>query len=259
MDFESGCSKSKFPIFSPHHVTVRMLWKLKKYSVWDCGNTEFLVGRSTRTNEKSSTTNMELPIACLSVCVSRTVIQFLTVKNTSVVEIHRKLTEVYGSDIMNQQMARKWCQKFCKGRHEMQDESCTGHPKLGMDEYVNTIRALLNKDLRLTIREPEMIMNDDFGGSTFTNVDISYCDGEVRVSQSVRTMGFHQLSPEHKTNRMAAALIFWRYERDSEEMLSRIVTGIQNCFVRKNKVMCTVFLGSERGHKAGIPSQAHNH
>ncbi len=28
-----------------------------------------------------------------------------------------------------------------------------------------------------------------FGGPTFTNIDLSYCDGEVRVLQSVRTLG----------------------------------------------------------------------
>ncbi len=36
----------------------------------------------------------------------------------------------------------------------------------------------------------------------------------------------HQLLPVHKTNRMAAALDFFkRYEHDMEEMLSRIFTG----------------------------------
>ncbi len=37
----------------------------------DCGNTEFLVGRSARTNEENSTTNMEQPIACVSAYVPR--------------------------------------------------------------------------------------------------------------------------------------------------------------------------------------------
>ncbi len=41
---------------------------------------------------------MEQPIACVSACVPRAVIQFLTVKNTSAVEIHRQLIEVYGTD-----------------------------------------------------------------------------------------------------------------------------------------------------------------
>ncbi len=51
--------------------------------------------------------NMELPIACVSLCVPRAVIQFLTPKNTSVVEIHRQLTEVYSSDVMSVQVVGK--------------------------------------------------------------------------------------------------------------------------------------------------------
>ncbi len=66
-------------------------------------------------------TNMELPIACMSVCVPRAVIQFLMAKNMSAVEIHRQLTKVYGSDIMSVQMVRKWCQEFCEGQHKVHD------------------------------------------------------------------------------------------------------------------------------------------
>ncbi len=52
-------------------------------------------------NEESGTTNMELPITCMSVCVSRAVIQLLTAKNTSVTEIHRQPTKVYGTVVRN--------------------------------------------------------------------------------------------------------------------------------------------------------------
>ncbi len=79
-------------------------------------------------------------------CVPRAVIQFLMAKNTSVVEIHRQLTEVYCSEIMSVQMVRKWCREFCEGRCKVHDESHTGHPTVVMDESVNTIRALLNED-----------------------------------------------------------------------------------------------------------------
>ncbi len=51
---------------------------------------------------------MELPIIYVSTCVPHTVIQFLTAKNTSVVEVHKQLTEVYASDVISVQMVRKW-------------------------------------------------------------------------------------------------------------------------------------------------------
>ncbi len=83
-------------------------------------------------------TNMELPIACVSACVPHAVIQFLTVKNTSVVEIHRQLTEACGTDVMSVQMVRKCCQEFCEQRCEVHG-LYSGYLKVVTDESVNTI------------------------------------------------------------------------------------------------------------------------
>ncbi len=90
---------------------------------------------------------MELPIACVSVCVPCAVIQLLMVTNTSAVEIHRQLTEIYSSDVMSIQMVRKWCQEFCEGQCEVH-ELHAGRAKVVMDESINTIRTLLNEDSR---------------------------------------------------------------------------------------------------------------
>ncbi len=106
--------------------------------------------------------NMELSIARMPVCVPHAVIQFLMAKNMSVVEIHRQLTEVYGSDVMSVQMVRKQCQEFHKGRCEVHDKSHTGCPKMVTNESVNTICTLLNEDRHLTLQELETITNDHF-------------------------------------------------------------------------------------------------
>ncbi len=45
----------------------------------------------------------------------------------------------------------------------MHDESRIICPKVVMDEYIHTIRTLLNEDRRLTLQELETIMNDDLG------------------------------------------------------------------------------------------------
>ncbi len=144
-----GCPKSKFAIFPLPTYPSKCYENWGKYSVWDCGNTEFLVGRSSWMNE-SSKMNMELPIACVPSYVPCAVIQFLTAKNSSLVEIHRQLAKVYGSDIMSIRMARKWAREFCEGRCEVHDESRTGHPKVVTDESINTIHTLLNEDRLLT-------------------------------------------------------------------------------------------------------------
>ncbi len=63
----------------------------------------------------------------------------------------------------------------------MHDELRTGHPKVATDECVNTIRALLNEDHRLTLRKLETIMNDDneeevktFTQNYFTNLGTQF-------------------------------------------------------------------------------------
>ncbi len=156
----AGCPKSKFPIFSPRHVRSECYENWGKYSVWDCGNTVFLVRRSAKMNEESSTMNMELSITCMSACVPCAVIQLLTAKNTSAVEIQRN--EVYGSDVMSVQMVRKWSWELCEGQCEVHDELQTGCWKVVMDKSVNTNRTLL-KDRRLTLQEMKTIMNDNSG------------------------------------------------------------------------------------------------
>ncbi len=118
---------------------------------------------SSTPNKESGTPYRELPIVCVSTCVSRVVIQFLMAKNTSVVEIHGQLTEVYGSDIMSIQMVRKWCREFHNG--------WPGCIKVVMDESVNLIRTL-QKNCRLTLQELLMIMNDDLG-DPLTRMSIS--------------------------------------------------------------------------------------
>ncbi len=97
-------------------------------------------------NEESSTTNLELNIARVSVFVLHAAIRFLTAKNMSVVKIQSQLTKVYGSDIMSVQMVRKWCQEVREGQHEVHNELCIGRPKMVTNESVNTICAQLNED-----------------------------------------------------------------------------------------------------------------
>ncbi len=90
----------------------------------------------------------------------------------------------------------------------MHNKSHTGHPKVVTEEFVSTIRALLNEDRRLTLRELETIMNDDLG-DPLSRMSISHI--------VMKKLGFckvcaqwvpHQLSPEHKTNRTATTLDF---------------------------------------------------
>ncbi len=73
---------------------------------------------------------------------------------------------------MSIQLVRKWCREFCAEQCEVHDKSRTGHPKMVIDESVNTICVLLNEDHRSTLRELETIMNEDLG-EPFSQMSIS--------------------------------------------------------------------------------------
>ncbi len=142
------------------------------------------------------------------------------------VEIHRQMTEVYGSDVMSIQMVRKWCREFHDGRGEMHDESRTGYPKVVMDKSVNTIRTVLNEDHCLTLQELETIMNNDLGDPLPQMLIYHIVTEKLGFRKVCVQWVPHQSSLEHKINCMAATLDFLtQYERDGEEMLSRTVTG----------------------------------
>ncbi len=107
----------------------------------------------------------------------------------------------------------------------MHDESRPGCLKVVTGESVNTIRTLLNKDRHLTLRELKTVMNNV--GNPLSQMLISHNVMEkLAFCKMCARWVPHQLSPEHKTNRMATTFDFLeRYERDSEDMLSSIVTG----------------------------------
>ncbi len=229
--------------------------------------------------------NMELPIPCVSACVPHAVIQFLTTKNTSAVEIHRQLIKV--SDVMSIQMVRKWCQEYCERLRKMHDELRTGHPKVVTDEFINTIHALLNKDRCLTLREQETIMNDDLG-DPLSQMSISRIVTENLQFRKVCAQ-WVPISYRQNTKRIARlpSLIFWS---NTNVMVKKCWVGLlremrHGCIISlstpkrswwfeknpknrrqkkfktvlsPNKVICS-FLGCKRGHMAGIPSQGHNH
>ncbi len=104
-------------------------------------------------------------------------------------------------------------------------KSRTDHPKVVTDKSVNMIPVLLNKDRYLTLQELEMIMNDSLGDPLSQMLISHIVTEKLGLCKMCAQWVPYWLSPEYITNRMAAALNFLeRYERDGEEMLSRIVT-----------------------------------
>ncbi len=104
---------------------------------------------------------MELLVASAVVCIPRSLILFLHVQNISPIEIHLQLTLIFGN-IMTIQHVIKWCREFMKG-----DETCMMWCSWGILARVlkiqSTIRALLDENRRLSIRQLEFLMKGKMG------------------------------------------------------------------------------------------------
>ncbi|GFT10796.1 HTH_48 domain-containing protein [Trichonephila clavipes] len=55
-------------------------------------------------------------------CDFQSVIKYLNAQSIAPIETHRKLCEVYGTNIMNKQMLHRWCRQFSEGCQSVHDE-----------------------------------------------------------------------------------------------------------------------------------------
>ncbi|GBM64150.1 hypothetical protein AVEN_57161-1 [Araneus ventricosus] len=69
-------------------------------------------------------------------CEVRSVIRFLNAKNVKPAEIHRQLLEIYGENVMTDEMVRKWVPQFNDGRTNVHDEARSGRPSVVNDGLV---------------------------------------------------------------------------------------------------------------------------
>jgi len=84
----------------------------------------------------------------------RAVIRFFNFQNISPTEIHRKITEVYGPQVMSRKSVSVWCTKFNSGRESVEDEARSGRPiSTSTAETIDAVEKLLRSDRRLKIRE----------------------------------------------------------------------------------------------------------
>ena len=56
------------------------------------------------------------------------VIRFFNARNVKPADIHRQICEVYGENVMRDEMLRKWVRKVNEGRDNMHDEPRSGRP-----------------------------------------------------------------------------------------------------------------------------------
>ncbi|KAE9522184.1 hypothetical protein AGLY_017444 [Aphis glycines] len=97
---------------------------------------------------------MENQYLCCTKEEVRAVIRFFNFQNISPTEIHRKITEVYGPQVMSRKSVSVWCTKFNSGRESVEDEARSGRPiSTSTAETIDAVEKLLRSDRRLKIRE----------------------------------------------------------------------------------------------------------
>ncbi len=170
---------------------------------------------------------MEPPIVCASECEVRAVIRFLCARKVGTSEIYRQLCEVYGANVMSIQMVRRWKKIFEEGRTNVHDDTRDGRPRESLnDDSIAGVRALLDNDRRLTIREVELKMNSEMGNRVSRMTIARIIRDYLKLRKVSARWVPRDLTDEHKKNRMGSALTFLtRYHEEGEQFLSRIVTG----------------------------------
>ncbi|GFW35226.1 HTH_48 domain-containing protein [Trichonephila clavipes] len=84
-------------------------------------------------------------------CETQSAIHFLTVKNMSDADIHRQITEVYGTEAMSDSKVRKWVRKFKDGRTNIHDEEHSSRPSVITDDLMQAVETKIHKIRRFTV------------------------------------------------------------------------------------------------------------
>ena len=93
---------------------------------------------------------MELPLITTVKCKVCTVIQFLNAKSNTPIQIHHRLTEVYGESCMDIKNIRKWCWEFAFGCTEIHNEKQSGRPST-CNETVAKVEETMHKDWQVSL------------------------------------------------------------------------------------------------------------
>ncbi|GFY19679.1 HTH_48 domain-containing protein [Trichonephila clavipes] len=84
-------------------------------------------------------------------CEMRSVIRFLTARNMSAADIHRQITEVYGTEAMSDRKVRKWVKKFKDRRTNVHDEERSGRLSVITDDLMQAVETKIRENRRFTI------------------------------------------------------------------------------------------------------------
>ncbi|CAL1301269.1 unnamed protein product, partial [Larinioides sclopetarius] len=94
---------------------------------------------------------MPPPIENPADCLLRAVIRFLSTKGFKAADIHSQITNVYGENIMNAGMVRKWVRAFKDGSTNIHDEERRWRPSVTTDDLIQKVDSKVKENRRFTI------------------------------------------------------------------------------------------------------------
>ncbi|GFV52799.1 histone-lysine N-methyltransferase SETMAR [Trichonephila clavipes] len=148
----------------------------------------------------------------------------------SAADIHRQITEVYGTEAMNDSKVRKWARKFKDGRTNIHDEERLGHPSVITDVLMQAVETKIreNRIFTITILSLEF---PDVSQSVVYKIVTEDLNFKKFCSRWVPRL----LIAEHKEKRIAISFDFLiRYKEEGVDSLSRIVTGDETSVFHTN-------------------------
>ncbi|GFX64606.1 uncharacterized protein TNCV_1671421 [Trichonephila clavipes] len=69
----------------------------------------------------------------------------------SAADIHRQMTEVYGTETMSDSKVRKWVKKFKDERTNVYDEERSGRPSVITDDLMQPVETKIRENRKFTM------------------------------------------------------------------------------------------------------------
>lgn len=144
----------------------------------------------------------------------------MTILNKSPIEILDILREAYGEEAMGRDFVYRWRRKFQQGMRSVEDRPRSGRPSVITEKAVDTVRAIVCEDRRVTIEQIAERM--DISKSTVHLI----IRERLQLSKLSARWVPHQLSEEHRRRRVEdCTALLKMYRRWGKRFISRIVTG----------------------------------
>ncbi|GFW39950.1 uncharacterized protein TNCV_5116331 [Trichonephila clavipes] len=139
----------------------------------------------------------------------------------SAADIHRQITQVYGTETMIDSKVRKWVWEFKDGRTNVHDEERSGWPYVITNDLMQAVETKIHENRKFTITTFSLKFPD-----VSWSVVYKIVTEDVNFKKLCSRWVPRLFTVEQKDKRFVSSLDFLlRYKEEGDDMLNRIVTG----------------------------------